>query len=203
MTKCWYLLNLSGGYIRVCYSISPTFLLCMLRCLKMKNFNSTIITQEVVWLDAVYGDTFLPSKATCYAAVTQLSYNWECWLAYSKGHSCHPRIKKQIANLGIEVGWSLLNPGRDLQSRRTDPFVDLGNKTGPAQLGWKQRLGLQPGDWLELAQWWKMPTWHCLQYAGLELILFLVNISDSIPPTLFWGPNIQHLFSLQLPLVQM
>lgn len=32
--------------------------------------------------------------------------------------------------MGIRVGWSLLNPGKDLQSRWTGPFVELGNKTG-------------------------------------------------------------------------
>lgn len=73
MTNCWYLLNLSGGYIRVYYSISSTFLLSMLRCLKIKIFNLIIITGSFVTGHLSMEIIFLPSKPkikpSCYAAV--------------------------------------------------------------------------------------------------------------------------------------
>lgn len=69
----------------------------------------------------------------------------------SKVQKSHLGIKKQIATLDVKVDWSLLHPGKNLQSKCLGPFVEWGNKTGRVQSGLKWKLGTQPRDWLELA----------------------------------------------------
>lgn len=167
----------------------------MLSYFKIKNCNLTIIL-AVVWLKTVYRDTFFPSKAKikpcCHAIVIQL--RMLASLTDSKGQEKNQtRIKKQIVTWGVKVGWSLLNHGRDLHSRWARPLGWMGQRNWSGSV-WLE-VGIQPEGWLELAKRWKMPTWPCPQQAGLELALFLESISDSIPSTLFWGPNIWHCYS--------
>lgn len=73
-TKCSYLLNLSGGCLRVNHILFSTFILCMWKYFKIKISNLTIAL-AVVWLETDYGDIFLPSKTKvkpcCHAVVTE------------------------------------------------------------------------------------------------------------------------------------
>ena len=73
MTKCWYLLNLSDGCIRVYYVIFSTFILYTLRYFLIQVFNLTL-PLATVWAGTVCGVIFLLSKAE---------------IKQSLSHSCH------------------------------------------------------------------------------------------------------------------
>lgn len=139
------------------YVIFLYIMLYTLRYFEIKIFNLTV-PLTVVWLETVYEIFFFFPKQnktilsqSCHSVVTQL--RMLASLTDLRSQKSHPQIKKQIASLGIKVGWSLLSPGRDLQCK-------WGHNTGLVPMGLKWKLGIQSEDWWELAEWWKMPSWH-------------------------------------------
>lgn len=60
-TKCSYLLNLSGGCLRVNHILFSTFILCMWKYFKIKISNLTIAL-AVVWLETMEIFFFLPKQ---------------------------------------------------------------------------------------------------------------------------------------------
>lgn len=158
MAKCWYLLNSSGGCLSVCIMLFFSTL-CYIHwdILKLKfliwprhwQLYDWRWYMEIFFLFPKQNKT-IPSQS-CHSVVTQL--RMLASLTDLRSQKSHPQIKKQIASLGIKVGWSLLSPGRDLQCK-------WGHNTGLVPMGLKWKLGIQSEDWWELAEWWKMPSWH-------------------------------------------
>lgn len=104
MTKCSYLLNLSGVW-RVNYILFSTFIFYMLKYFDIKISNLTI-TLAVVWLETDYGDIFLSSKTKikpCCDALVTLLRMLASFFDF-KGQKNHSGIKKQIAALEVKVG---------------------------------------------------------------------------------------------------
>ena len=186
MTKCWYLLNLNDGCIRVYYVIFSTFMLYTLRYFLIKVFNLTL-PLAIVWEGTVCGVIFLLSKAeikpslshSCHTTENVGLFDWPpeldiCGVAQSRTRlkrrsssssssssrvrNIIPQIKKRIADLGIQ--W-------------VDLFGLLGGACCPGgQALWMGASVLvqfngtwsknwaSSQDWRECSQRWRMPTWR-------------------------------------------
>ena len=110
MTKCWYLLNLNDGCIRVYYVIFSTFILYTLRYFLIKVFNLTL-PLAIVWEGTVCGVIFLLSKAeikpslshSCHTTENVGLFDWPPELDICVGHGWSDAAAAAAAAAGLEI----------------------------------------------------------------------------------------------------
>ena len=155
------------------------------------------IPLAIVWEGTVYGVIFLLSKAEIKPSLSHSCHTTEnvSLFDWPPGLEIFPKSKSELP-IWASSGLSSLESWQGLAVQVDRPLCWMGPQYWSSLIGLEAKIGPPVRGLARIRA--AVKDAHgasSSQQSGLDLTVFLEDVSDSSPPTLVWGPNIWQCYS--------